>query len=125
MLRLCAVCLVAASAFGQNATSSPAFEVAEIRLNTSGPGDSRGDISNGRLTLRNVPLRDLIAEAWTSTSEEVYGPSWLDDVRVDIVAKTPSPQTPDAEVREMLQTLLKDRMKLAMHIEQREHSVWA
>ena len=125
MWRLCIACLIAASAFGQNAPPPPAFEVAEIRLNTSGPGPSKGGISNGRLTIRNIPLRYLIAEAWTIAGDQVYGPSWLDDVRVDIVAKTPSPQTPDADVRAMLQTLLKDRMKLVMHIEQRDHPVWA
>jgi len=112
-------------AFGQNPQPSPAFEVADIRLNTSGPGDSKGDISNGRLTIRNIPLRYLIAEAWTIDGDQVYGPSWLDDVRVDVLAKTPSPQTPDAEVRAMLQTLLKDRMKLVARIEQREKVVWA
>jgi uncharacterized protein (TIGR03435 family) len=101
------------------------FRSCDIRLNTSGPGASKGDISNGRLTIRNIPLRYLIAEAWTIAGGQVYGPSWLDDVRVDIVAKTPSPQTPDAEVRTMLQTLLKDRMKLVAHIEQREQPVWA
>jgi uncharacterized protein (TIGR03435 family) len=44
---------------------------------------------------------------------------------MDLVAKAPSPQTPDAELRRMLQTLLKDRLKLVAHIEPREKSVWA
>lgn len=130
MWRLCVGCVAAVIAFGQNPQPSPAFEVADIRLNTSGPGESNGDISNGRLTIRNVPLRYLIAEAWTLTQDEVYGPPWfapaeLDDVRVDVVAKAASPRTPDAEVRQMLQTLLKDRMKLVARTEQREKAVWA
>ncbi len=101
------------------------FDVAEIKINNSGPGDSRGDIANGRLYITNVPLRYLIAEAWTTTVDAVRGPSWLDDERIDIVAKTTSPQTPDATVRLMLQTLLKDRMKLVTHMEQRDESAWA
>ena len=119
------VSLIACVALAQTATQPPSFEVAEIKVNISGPGESRGDISNGRLTIRNVPLRYLIAEAWTVTQNQVQGPAWLDDVRVDIVAKAASPQTPDAEVRQMIQTLLRDRMKLAVHTEEREESAWA
>jgi uncharacterized protein (TIGR03435 family) len=54
------------TAIGQ-AAPPPAFDVAEIKVNISGPGDSRGDIANGRLYITNVPLRLLIAEAWTTT----------------------------------------------------------
>jgi uncharacterized protein (TIGR03435 family) len=86
------------------------FEAAEIRVNASGGGDSRGDIENGRLYIRNAPLRFLIADAWRITREEVIGPSWLDDIRVDVVAKTASRATPDSEVREMLRNLLRERM---------------
>jgi len=114
-----------AAAFGQTTQPAPSFEVAEIRVNESGPGVNRGDISNGRLAITNIPLRVLVAEAWTISMDDVYGPSWLDDVRVDIVAKTASPATPDAEVRQMLQTLLQERMQLVAHVEQREKPVWA
>ena len=130
MWRLSFGCVLAMIAFGQIAFGQsppplPAFEVADIRINNSGPGQSEGDIANGRLTIRNVPLRYLIAEAWTLTPDQVSGPAWLDDVRVDVVAKAASPNTPDAEVRQMIQTLLKDRMKMVVHIEEREHPVWA
>ncbi len=114
--------LLAVAASGQNA---PSFEVAEIRVNVSGRGESHGDLSNGRLMVTNFPLRFLIAEAWTIAADDVYGPAWLDDVRVDVIAKTPSPTTPDAELRRMAQTLLKERMRLVAHIEQREKPVWA
>jgi uncharacterized protein (TIGR03435 family) len=101
------------------------FEAAEIRINGSAGGDSRGDIQNGRLYVRNVPLRFLIAEAWSITREEVIGPPWLDDIRVDVVAKASSPTTPDSDVREMLQSLLKERMHLVEHQEQQERPAWA
>lgn len=120
MRHLGIVCFVAFSAFGQTS-----FEVADMKVNTSGGEKSSGDLSNGRLVFRNLPLRWLIAEAWTMNPDDVYGPSWLDDVRVDLVAKAPSPQTPDAVLRLMLQTLLKERMNLASHIEQRDKTVWA
>ncbi|HEX4135606.1 MAG TPA: TIGR03435 family protein [Bryobacteraceae bacterium] len=125
MSRFSLAFLLALSAFGQSAQPGPSFEVAEIRVNASGLEKSSGNLSNGRLTLRNLPLRFLLAEAWTMNPDDISGPSWLDDVRVDAVAKAASPQTPDADLRLMLQTLLKDRMKLASHIERRQKSVWA
>jgi uncharacterized protein (TIGR03435 family) len=116
---------IALSAFGQNVDPGSSFDVADMKVNTSGVDKSSGDLSNGRLVIRNLPLRVLIAEAWTMNPDDVYGPPWLDDVRIDLVAKAASPQTPDAELRRMLQTLLKERMKLVEHIGQREKSVWA
>ena len=121
MWRFAIIGVLATTAIGQ---TPPAFEVAEIKINHSGPGDSRGDISNGRFYATNVPLRLLIAEAWTITASDVRGPSWLDDVRVDIVAKTASPVTNQDTVRLMLRTLLQDRMKLVAHPEQRQESEW-
>jgi uncharacterized protein (TIGR03435 family) len=117
--------LIAVAAFGQSGQPVLSFEVAEIKLNTSGSSESAGDLSNGRLYVRNVPVRLAIAEAWSVTPNYVSGPSWLDDVRVDVVAKAPSPRTPDADLRLMLQTLLRDRMRMVAHMEQREQSVWA
>jgi uncharacterized protein (TIGR03435 family) len=123
MPRLILFFLLTFTVYGQ--TALPSFEAGEIRINNSGPSDSRGDIQNGRLFIRNVPLRNLIAEAWKITSEEVIGPSSLDDIRVDVVAKAASPTTPDAEIRQMLQRLLKERLGLAFHMEQRELPAWA
>lgn len=118
-------CLLATALFTQTVQQEPSFDVADIKVNNSRARESSGDISNGRLTIRNVTLRFLIAESWNVTVDDVSGPTWLDDVRVDIVATAASPQTPDSELRRMGQTLLKERMKLVMHIAQREQSVWA
>jgi uncharacterized protein (TIGR03435 family) len=59
------------------------------------------------------------------TPDDVIGPSWLDDVRVDILAKAADPKTPDSDLRLMGQTLLREKMALVTHIEQRRKSVWA
>ena len=122
---ICILLLTAVALFGQNPQPEPSFEVAAIKVNNSGSKESSGDISNGRLTIRNVTLRFLIAESWSLTVDDISGPPWLDEIRVDVVAKAPSAQTPDSELRRMGQTLLKERMKLVMHMEQREQSVWA
>jgi uncharacterized protein (TIGR03435 family) len=119
------VCFIAAGAFAQNVQPGPSFEVADMKVNTSGADKSAGDLANGRLVIRNLSLRILIAEAWNMNPDDIAGPSWLDDVKIDLVAKAESPRTPDGELRQMLQTLLKERMKLTAHVERREKSVWA
>ena len=122
-MRVCLALLLVLPVFAQ--TAAPAFEAAELKVNNSGATGSHCDLSNGRLYCYNLPLRFLIAEAWTMTGDDVIGPSWLDDVHVDIVAKSASAQTPDNDIRLMAQTLLRDRMRLVSHIEQREKSVYA
>jgi uncharacterized protein (TIGR03435 family) len=125
MWRFCIVCAFALKALPQTREPVPAFEVADLRVNVSGAEKSSGSLSNGRLVFKNLALRILISEAWMMNPDDVYGPSWLDDVRIDLVAKTASDRTPDSELRLMLQGLLKDQMKLAAHIEQRRKSIWA
>jgi len=123
MWRLCSLFILAAALFGQSV--SPAFDVAEIKINNSGEIRSNCDFQNGLLACTNLQLRVFIARVWTMTPDDVIGPSWLDDVRIDIVAKAANPKTPDGELRLMAQRLLKERMALVVHIEQREKSVWA
>jgi uncharacterized protein (TIGR03435 family) len=52
------------------------------------------------------------------------GPGWLDTEPYDIAATVP-PNTSDAQVRLMLQTLFAERFNLTVHREVREHSVYA
>jgi uncharacterized protein (TIGR03435 family) len=122
MWRLCSLFIFAAALFGQ--ATLPAFDVAEIRINNSGDNRSHCDFQNGRVACTNLQLRVLIARAWTMTPNDVIGPSWLDDVRIDMLAKAANPKTSDGDLRMMAQRLLKERMALVAHIEQREKSVW-
>jgi uncharacterized protein (TIGR03435 family) len=110
--------------FAQTTVPPPSFEVSELKLNNSGSARTQVSLANGRFVATNLLLRPLIAEAWTITPDAVIGPGWLDGVRVDIIAKAASPQTSDSELRLMVQTLLKERMKLLMHIEQRDQPAW-
>src|SRR6185312_12782449 len=119
MLRAAILCLMGVSAWAQN------FEAAEIRVNPSGEERSSVHLANGALTMRNVPLRVLLAEIYLMTPDDIVGPSWLTDVRVDIVAKAPSHDASDADLREMTKALLRDRMKMVARVEPRSRSVWA
>lgn len=126
MWRSALIILIAAlRSAGQSQPPAPSFEAADIRVNKSGGQKSSGHLANGRLTIRNLPLRILLAEAWTMDPSDIHGPAWLDDVRVDVVAKAASPAVSDADLRRMLQMLLRDRMKLIEHTEQRRESAWA
>ncbi len=117
MLRFVIFCLFGVAAYAQT------FEAAELRLNQSGQERSSVDLANGTMTMRNVSLRVLLAEIYLMTPDDIVGPSWLSDVRVDIVAKAPSHETSDADLREMTKALLRDRMKMVAHLEPRPRSV--
>jgi len=77
----------------------------------------------GQLTLRNMPMKELIAQAYKG-GDVTGGPSWLDSDRFDIVAKA-APDTPVDTLRLMLQTLLTERFKLAIHREQKTMTIYA
>jgi uncharacterized protein (TIGR03435 family) len=119
MLRAVLLCLIGVAGYAQS------FEAAELRVNQSGEERPSVHLANGALTMRNVPLRLLLAEIYLMTPDDIAGPSWLSDVRVDIVAKAASHEASDADLREMTKALLRDRMKMVAHVEPRSRSVWA
>ncbi|MES1257048.1 MAG: TIGR03435 family protein, partial [Acidobacteriota bacterium] len=65
--------------------------------------------------LRRATLPDLIGIAWgVDPGKVVEGPAWLGFDRFDISAKAP-PSSPRETVTLMLQSLLADRFRLALH----------
>jgi len=103
-------------------TPSPAFEVASIRLSSSG---ERGKVNAvpeaGRLVITNMSVQDIIQAAYGLQSFELIAPdSPVLKQRIDITAKTDLPSKSVAELQQMLQPLLADRFKLAVHRETRE-----
>jgi uncharacterized protein (TIGR03435 family) len=99
-------------------TTSPSFEVATIKPNHSESGNSSTSGSRGQLTMENQSLKRLIERAWDVRDFSFSGPGWLDTVRFDLVAKPPAGTAPD-QFLPMLQTLLTERFKLAIHREKR------
>lgn len=104
-------------------TPSPAFEVASIKLNASGSGDSESHTDGGRLTARNLSLKSLITRAYGVRDYQVEGPDWLPTQRFDVSAKFPEalPSGPEnrerynAAFRSMMQKMLEERFHLAVH----------
>ncbi len=109
----------------------PAFEVASIKPTSHGRdanGFSRSDAdfpSPGRFVATNSSLDELIRTAYQVKEYQVSGPAWLDDDEesFDIEAKA-APGTPKAQMRLMLQSLLAERFKLAVHKETRTLPVY-
>jgi uncharacterized protein (TIGR03435 family) len=99
--------------------------VAELKVNKSGTLDVVADHGkNGQVTVRNLPLKFLIANAFNVRIDEVQNaPGWTETERVDLLAKAP-PETPGDDLRLMLVHLLEERLKLATHIEQRVMPVY-
>ena len=136
-----AVNALRAQAPGTN-TTLPAFEVASVKPNNTIGGPRAFDLHGDRLTATNMPLRDLIWEAYGSPaiqlqSQIVGGPSWVASDGFDIAAKAageltpgprPSADRPDGRpdrALAMLRNLLEDRFKVKVHTEQREVSIYA
>jgi len=116
------------------------FEVAEIKPTVPAPplpGGRRGGrgpaFQNDRMNLQGYTLRQIINLAWNLTGEDmlVGAPKWLDSDQFDFIAKAPaavmaSPAAPggrgpvDVDLyRPMIQKLLMDKFKLAVHYEDR------
>ena len=101
----------------------PQFEVAAVK---SHPVDSserrdneRLDSVPDRITIRNASLSSCLKWAYEIRDYQISGPAWLQTERYDIDAKTPGP-TPLKQRRAMLQTLLAERLHLAVHHETRD-----
>jgi len=120
---------LAVSALAQN-PAPPAFEVASVKVNQQFRQENRAtwlrnlDTSPGRLTFRNVNLTMAIAWAYHLQGQQIVGPAGMDSQRYDIMAVAGGPAS-EGEMRPMLQALLADRFKLALHRETRQLEVLA
>src|SRR5580698_962517 len=95
----------------------PTFEVASVRAGQ--PGRESIETGPASLTMRNARLSACIRWAYGVQDVQVSGPAWLNDVWFDIFAKS-AREVKVAELRAMLQTLLSDRFKLAVHRDSKE-----
>ena len=106
----------------------PSFDVASVKVNTSGAQISRmsAPSGTGRFEATNASVRALILLAYRLQGFQLTGgPSWIDSVRVDIAARAAAPTATRDEIERMLRTLLAERFHLAVHSERREMPVYA
>ncbi len=119
------IVLAASAAFGQTSPAPATFEVASVRVSqigkAGGEGSRRESIqySPDSVTMRNVSFRSSIRWAYHVMDYQITGPDWLATERYDIAAKSAAQVTED-QLRVMLQALLAERFKLALHRQTKE-----
>ena len=104
------------------------FEVVAVKPNKSLSGSSSTHSDQGFLTATNASLRSLIVMAYGMKDYQVEGPEWLKSEHFDISAKFPQAlskgEKGNTELQAMMQSMLLDRFKLAVHREQKTFSVY-
>lgn len=111
---------------GEKQASLPAFEVASVKPVPAQPGFRQPGVlhlENGRLTMHNFSLMDLVSWAFDMKYWDIVVPSWAaprpEQPLYDIDAEADGP-VPQQQVRLMLQRLLAERFQFAAHHEMRE-----
>jgi uncharacterized protein (TIGR03435 family) len=115
---VCVVCLCA--------QTPPAFEVATVRPSEGSIPGVPFNLGQQRttadtLTARNTALREIIQRAYGVGPQQLEGPAWLNEVKLDLVGKSAQPAT-DAQLWAMVRPLLVERFKMTYHQELREVS---
>jgi uncharacterized protein (TIGR03435 family) len=115
------------AAYAQTAGARLEFEVASIKV--APPPDPRGSTMGwsggpnsgdpGMFRAQNLDLLNLITMAYSMNAFQVAAPDWMGTQKFDIDAKIP-PGTTKEQFHAMLQNLLIDRFKLAVHHETKE-----
>src|SRR3984885_671256 len=117
LAHLTCAALLSALAFGQSTETKPAFEIADVHVSppTRNPFMRGPFVRRGLYEIRFATMVDLIRTAYNTDAERVLGgPNWLEDGTFDVLAKLPEGATKDT-AKPLLQSLLADRFKLAVH----------
>jgi uncharacterized protein (TIGR03435 family) len=134
----------AAAALAQPPNAAqPKFEVASVRLAvqrpaaTAGVGERSGGngvggggcpqslkMDQGRVDMKCATLTVLIGYAFRLSPDRVKGPDWMGSTRFDIAATIPEGASKN-QVPEMVQALLAERFKLAIHRGTTNQSIYA
>ncbi len=117
-------------------SAAPEFEVASIKPTKSSSGvvggchgsdshfrldDPRGSVPLGRCVITAGRLSHIMAIAYDLDVNRIEGrPDWENPMRFDVEAKAENANATEAQLLQMLRTLLEDRFKLKMHREQRQ-----
>jgi uncharacterized protein (TIGR03435 family) len=131
------VAAMAAVAAPRGGAQPPAYEVVSIKPNhTAARGVMIRMAPGGRFVAENVTVKFILQEAYNVKDSQISGaPGWLDSEHYDIEAKMDEAEAAAdsklgsdaamARQRLMLQSMLVDRFKLALHHDAKEMSVYA
>jgi uncharacterized protein (TIGR03435 family) len=118
--------VISCAAFSQQGVGTPTFEVADIKpsVGDSPNGGKIRILPGGQIELPEITIKNLIMVAYGVQEDMITGgPGWMDSDHFDIIAKTP-PNTPRDQLRLMMQPLLAERFKLAIHREDKQKPVY-
>ncbi len=123
--------LIPIAAIAATAIPGQEFEVASLKPAAPSTAKSTfvgirggpGTPDSNRISYVNESLRNLLSEAYSVRLFQIFGPTWIDTERFDIVA-TLAPNSTREQSRAMLQKLIIDRFHVGLHHEQREFSVF-
>ena len=113
-----------------SACAGQTFEVATIKVSQifrqGGEGSRRVDIQAvpGSVTMRNIAMQHAMIWAYKVSPWQIGNSPGGDSDRYDILAKAAGPAKVD-EMRVMMQALLAERFKLALHRETKEMQAYA
>jgi uncharacterized protein (TIGR03435 family) len=106
-------------------TSRPSFEVASIRPST-GPRQAvaaGGRVDGAQFRIAGLTIRDYISMAYAVKLNQISGLDWITTDRFDISATLPE-GSQQAQVPEMMQSLLEERFQLKFHREKKDFPVY-
>jgi uncharacterized protein (TIGR03435 family) len=121
-----AALLIPAALLAQEAKTPLRFEVCDIQVSKiNDPQLMKADfLPGGRVDVRGMTLKIIIAAVNKLPENMVSGPDWMDSVRYDIVAKA-VPTSSDDQLFEMARTMLTERFKMVSHTEKKTVSAYA
>ncbi len=112
----------AASQAATTSTPPQSFEVASVRLSApNGPTPYINDLPSNRFTARNVPLFNLIRNAYGATgNNRITAPEWLSYTHYDINAEIDGDtKLTHEQMMPLLRRLLEERFHLVAHHEEK------
>jgi uncharacterized protein (TIGR03435 family) len=99
------------------------FEAASIKPLKEPFGPFHYTVLPNRLDAKNLSLGVLISRAYDLADFQLSGPDWIYETSFDIVATSGAPVSP-ADMRAMLQNLLRERFHLEVHWVSRREAVF-
>jgi len=125
--------LTGAILHAQSTDTRPTLDAASVK--PAPPPDGRGGRrvammggpgadTPGRINFENIGLGAVISKAYGVKNYQISAPDWFNSERYNIIATVP-PGTTLEQFRLMLQNLLADRFKVALHKETREMPIYS
>ncbi len=127
--------IAVAVATGQRTDPSTTFEVASVKTwerPTPEPGRTitfggirggPGTPDPGQITGTGVTIKALVMWAYDVRPYQVQCPGWMDSERYEVMAKV-AQATTKAQARIMMQNLLAERFKVALHKDSKEMTIY-